>query len=63
MPCEGVNHGATLFLTGVASLINCGGGSSIPELLNNLQCNTLGLCSSVRWHNVTHYNYKVNSTK
>ena len=54
MPCKAVNCGATLLSTGVASLVNGGGGGgSVPELLSNLWPNTLRLCGKLKQRNDT----------
>ena len=39
MPCEAVNHGATLLFTGAASQVCSGGDGSVSDVLFNIQPN------------------------
>ena len=50
MPCEAVNHGATLLFTGVASRVCGGGDGSVPEVLFNiwLDPNMFKLCGELK---------------
>ena len=50
MPCEAVNHGATLLFTGAASRACGGSGGSVPEVLFNIRLdpNAFKLCSELK---------------
>ena len=50
MPCEAVNHGATLLFMGAASRVCCGGGGSVLEVLFNiwLDPNAFRLCGELK---------------
>ena len=50
MPCEAVNHSATLLFTGAASRVCGGSDGSVPEVLFNiwLDPNVFKLCGELK---------------